>query len=200
MSLTRDARRARLKVYAQVEQKSGNQCQALVNIIAKATGLVRISIKPGSVTGLGGVTWGGPYWIVAEELINDLESVLIGRGMAINRGRGPHFAGNFSGSVGFKPEFRDPWNQVQHAAAGLVLGFFHGKPGEWYARLTEDQEQDDLLYEATCPVGSWLADNPKNYDRLSEKMRLAISDGSCTPAITGLLWPPEVYGARLDGR
>ncbi len=69
---------------------------------------------------------------------------------------GAYFAGNISGSSGFKPNLRDPYNQVQHATAGIVIGYRYGWLGYQYAKWREVEPQDDRLYDATCPIGRSL--------------------------------------------
>jgi len=132
-----------LKAFVIREFQKSNRCQILVSIVTRATQLVNGITNP------------------ADVLVGDLEAVLIGANMTDCRGRGPYFAGNVSGASGFKHNLRDPRNQVQHATAGVVIGYRYGWVGHKYAMLWETEPQDDRLYDATCPVGRLL--NNKNW-------------------------------------
>lgn len=83
--------------------KKSNRCQILVSITTYAVQLVNKLPNP------------------AESLIGDLEAILIGANMTDCRGRGAYFAGNIAGASGFKRNLRDPYNQVQHTMAGIVI-------------------------------------------------------------------------------
>jgi|GEM_PF-4221815 len=112
-------------------------------------------------------------------MIDDLLHVVVGTGMMEGRGRGPFFAGNVFGASGFRAVFRDNFNQLQHAAAGLIIGYKYGKPGEWFARYREREPQDDLLYEVICPIGRWLYFNPERFREFAGRVAVALSDGTC---------------------
>ena len=171
----------------------------MVDIYAKATGLARsiTPIIPQELT-YTGVRPTIYRWArgrnVTDALIDDLAAVLIGSSMRTGegRGKGPYFAGNIAGADGFKAELRDAWNQIQHATAGVVIGYKYGEPGEWFARLMEDEKQDDLLYEAACPVGGWLSNNPEDFLKLPEKIRRAIGDNTCLKPQPILQWSPDM--------
>lgn len=199
--MTEGERRLELKNFAMTLFKNEpNHCQVLVDIYAKATGLVR-SITPIIPVEMGSMGQSRPTiyrWArgsnVAAALIEDLTAVLIGSSLRTGegRGKGPHFAGNISGSDGFKSSLQDRWNQIQHATAGVVIGYRYGKPGEWFARFLEDETQDDLLYVAACPVGMWLSGNPEDYMKLPEKIRQAIGDNTCLKPQPILQWSPAM--------
>src|SRR6266545_2062340 len=165
------ARRATLQQYARRQLAGANKAQAFINIVAKAAELVRDQSLPGSA------------------MIDDLQQVLIGEGLTEGRGTGRHYVGNnraYNGVSGFKAEFGpDEYFQVQHAAAGLVIGYRYAKLGEWGARWVEDEPQDDALYRATCPIGQWLENdeffwgNDDAYKELPGRLLEAICDGSC---------------------
>lgn len=191
-------RRLELKNYAATLFKNQkNHCQVLVDVYAKATGLAR-SITPIIPLEIG--SYGSRPTIyrwargrnVTNALIDDLQEVLIGSNMREGRGKGPYFAGNIAGADGFKTELRDAWNQIQHATAGVVVGYKHGKLGEWFVRWVEDEKQDDLLYEAACPVGTWLSENPEDFLKLPEKIREAIGDNTCLKPQPILQWSPDM--------
>ena len=110
-------------------------------------------------------------------MIDDIEAVLIGKNMREGRGHGQFFAGNVKGSKGFKPELRDQWNQVQHATAGIVIGYRYGWAGQQLAKWLEEEPQDDRLYDATCPIGRSL--NNKNCLELPARIKSAIGDKTC---------------------
>jgi len=140
-------------------RKNKNRCWILANVISEAAKAVAQSENP------------------AENLMGLLEKVLIGEGMREGRGMGNCFAGNLRGSEGFRPELRDPFNQIQHAMAGVEIGYRYGRIGCALAKWQESEAQDIKLYDVTCPLGIGL--NDKNYDRLAESVREAIGDKSC---------------------
>jgi|GEM_PF-5523708 len=127
-------RRNLLKSFVIREFKKSNRCQILVSTVTRSVQLVNGIANP------------------ADALIGDLEVVLIGANMTDCRGRGPYFAGNVSGASGFKRNLRDPHNQVQHATAGIIIGYRYGWVGHQYAMWRETEPQDDRLYNATCPT------------------------------------------------
>ena len=151
-----DTRRKKLKSFAIRDFKNEDRCEILATITEFGIELVKDYSNP------------------TQTLIADLKSVLIGRNMTICRGKGKYFAGNIEGSVGFKEELRDPWNQVQHATAGIVIAFQYGWLGEFFVKWLEKEPQDDKLYDVTYPLGREL--NDKNYLELPQKIRIAIGE------------------------
>ena len=148
-------RRMKLKEFAKKEFEESNRAIVLTAIVEFGVSLVRETEKP------------------SKNLISDIKAVLIGRNMTICRGKGAYFAGNIEGAEGFKNEYQDPWNQVQHAIAGIVIAYQYGKTGEVFVKLLEGELQDILLYEATFPLGDTLNDD--NYTELPKKFFDAIS-------------------------
>ncbi|QMU28113.1 hypothetical protein [Adhaeribacter radiodurans] len=146
--------RLQLQEYARQELSGTNKAQAFINIVAKASDI--INSRP--------ITESASTEPISEpfsEMVELIEQVLIGESMFNDEGRseGPYFVGlnsNYNGSSGFKPELRDDYFQVQHAAAGLIIGFKGGIGGEVLARALEAEPQDDALYSATAAVGQWL--------------------------------------------
>lgn len=152
-------RRINLRSYATKQFQNENRCDLLANIVNQASLFVMSEKNPASI------------------MIDDIEAVLIGKNMREGRGHGQFFAGNVKGAKGFKPELRDQWNQVQHAAAGIVIGYKYGWLGYQFAKFREKEPQDDRLYDATCQLGRMLNDN--NYFDLANKLRKAIGDITC---------------------
>lgn len=152
-------RRFQLKSYAIQKFKMSNHCQILVSVATRAIHLVNGLNNP------------------ADTLVNDLEAVLIGSDMRHCRSKEPYFAGHILGSSGFKKELRDPYNQVQHATAGIVIGYRYGWIGQQFAKWLEEEAQDDRLYDATCLIGRSLNDN--NYFALPARIKAAIGDKTC---------------------
>ena len=163
MPTSEKSRRMILQRYARQQLTRLNKCQALINITALAAALV---------DGMNNK----PY-----HMLEDLKFVLIGGNLRSLRGKGDRFAGNHAGSIGFKPKLRDPYNQVQHAMAGIYIGYKWGYLGEWGARWLETEPQDDLLYKATCKLGRQLRDFPHKYKSLPLMIRQEVCDGSCVP-------------------
>lgn len=110
-------------------------------------------------------------------MIDDLHRVLIGDGMSANERNTGRFALEFGafGDTGFKREFRDGGhNQVQHAAAGLVIGY----SGDWlldrFVYWQEDTRADELLYDVTIPLGRNLT--RQNYMSLDLRLQYALHE------------------------
>jgi len=82
------------------------------------------------------------------------------------------FAGHFLGANGFKQQFVDDGNQVQHAFAGIYIGYEYGVIPGLYALYLEEEKQDDALYNATIPMG--LNVNNYNYHLLHEAVRRVL--------------------------
>ena len=141
----------------QAKAQTVTDCEAFLTILQRAA--VQVS--------------GGKH--PAVRMIDDLKAVLIGVGLRDdNRNTGPYALeyGAFADS-GFKAEFKEGGgNQVQHATAGLVLGF-SGKLEGWIAQFIEDVEADDLLYDAALPLGDSLTD--KNYATLHIRVKNALA-------------------------
>lgn len=129
LTLTDDERRRQLRDFAgrsQLDQTKGSsptltKSEALGNIINKAADLAGESGAP------------------ADTMISDVEQVLIGENLRSGRGKGTYFVGNYNGASGFRPDLMDNYNQVQHAAAGLVIGYRYGLPGQIYAKWKEEE-------------------------------------------------------------
>jgi len=151
-----DKRRNKLRSFTVQDFKNPNRAEVLATIATYGVDLVKDLPNPSSA------------------LIADLKAVLIGRNMTICRGKGAYFAGNIEGSAGFKDELKDPWNQVQHATAGIVIAFQYGWIGELFVKWLEREPQDDKLYDVTYPLGRELKD--KNYSELPQKIRIAIGE------------------------
>jgi len=98
-----------------------------------------------------------------EAMMEDLKSVLIGQGLEKSKRNTGTYSLGFQPflDTGFKEKFRDGGNQVQHAMAGLYIGYTYGWIGACPALLIEDEEQDKELYRVTFRLGSAL--NATNY-------------------------------------
>lgn len=159
-------RRLELQGFAQKALGRSNKCAALHDIIAKAAELARDLKSP------------------ADVMIDDLMAVLIGDGMLGGRNQGKYFVGlnqAYLGSVGFKPELGDPYFQVQHAMAGIVIGYRQFRPVQWLVKWQEEEEQDDRLYDATFPLGRTLSDD--NCATLADRFKAAVCLGNVDNAI-----------------
>ena len=158
-------RRGELRRYAQTALAHPNQCQALVSIVSKAVELVDEVPNP------------------ACTLVEDLQYVLIGNDLREGRGKGAFFVGYknkegkfyWRGAKGFKKELQDRSHQIQHATAGIVIGYRYWLPVQWLVKWIEEEPQDDRLYDATFPLGRDL--NDKNYKELAKNLQRAIGWG-----------------------
>ena len=158
-------RRLVLRAFVRSQMMNKNRGQILVDVTDRAACLVRGTHAP------------------ARHMLSDLFAVLIGENMLDGRLSGEYFAGNLNGAAGFLPEYRDRYNQIQHAIAGVIIGARTGPFGSGTVLVMEAlrrQWQDFGLYLATCWIGAWIDDG--NYQALSEKLRLAVCDASVSPA------------------
>jgi GMP synthase PP-ATPase subunit len=153
------ARRLALKTFAEkAKQNVGagkiTDCQALVQIVESAASLV------------------GGLKNQAAAMIDDLQLVLIGKGLLIGRNEGEFVVKNFH-AKGFKKEFVDKYNQVQHAMAGIVIGYKF-RHLEGLVLKLESEPQDIKLYNATFPLGEDL--NKDNYMTLHKRIKNRLSE------------------------
>lgn len=111
-----------------------------------------------------------------EKTMENLKDVFIGDDLTDNRSKGPCFSGQLLGATGFRENLRDRGNQVQHAMAGVWIGYKYGSVGCALAKWRESEPQDDRLYDATCPLGSNL--NSQNYGDLAASVRTEICETS----------------------
>lgn len=109
--------------------------------------------------------------------IENLKQVFIGENLTSRRNKGPCVVRNIDGATGFKNDLKDSYNQVQHAAAGIWLGYNYGVLACLAAIVWEKEPQDELLYERTCFLGANLKKD--NLSELSGKLRKSIGDDSC---------------------
>ena len=148
-----------LQDYAKSVFVKKNRCKILIDIVNEAIKEAEETKDP------------------SNNLMENLKKVLIGDGKTDGRGHGPCFAGNIFGSEGFKEDLRDQFNQIQHAMAGLYIGYKYGYFACGLAILQDPQIQDKKLYQATCPLGKNL--NNTNYKEIGLKLREAIGDETC---------------------
>ncbi|MFQ5541710.1 MAG: RHS repeat domain-containing protein, partial [Candidatus Binatia bacterium] len=148
------SRRQILKNFALALRGSVSDCRALVYLISLATALNTSS----------------------DDTVADLQAVLIGEGLTPGerRGKGRFFVGGF-GASGFKQEFVDPYNQVQHAMAGIVIGFRYNWLVQRYVLLQEREPQDRALYRATFPLGGRLIDE-RNRGSFADEVEKALCE------------------------
>lgn len=117
-----------------------------------------------------------------SDVMEELKTILIGDGLTRkNRGTGPCFAGNFAGSEGLKSEYRDQSDQIQHAFAGVYIGYKYGKTVCKIVEVFhEDSKVDKKLYQATCPIGASLHDSNKpDWNYVVRQLKESIGDESC---------------------
>jgi hypothetical protein len=143
--------------------------------ISDGEGFVRVARQAVSlVRGLEEIPGGYKFdSLKASVMMDDLKRVLIGDGWTSSERNTGKYAlpfGAFS-DVGFKPEFRDSSNQVQHAMAGIYLGWaFPSWPTQWFVKRQEDGAADLRLYHATFPIGQELRGR-WNYVRLPDLIK-----------------------------
>jgi hypothetical protein len=104
----------------------------------------------------GAVVYGNPYTRI---VLNDLRRVLIGDGWTSHERNHGEFALHFNAflDTGFKPEFPDGGNQVQHAMAGIYIRCVHGWLASKVPYLMEDEDADLALYREAFEIGDMLA-------------------------------------------
>lgn len=147
-------RRSRLRRIAELQRDHfhATSCSALVTIVTISAHLVRNSNQP------------------ADDMMDDLYAVLIGSGyFKPDRSKGPYFAGHFRPASGFKQQYFDSGNQVQHLFAGMYLAYKHHAKGDSVLLLSivdefrKKQQQDAKLYYTARALGKWLRNNKSQY-------------------------------------
>lgn len=113
--------------------------------------------------------------MAAYVMLEDLRRVLIGDGFSRSHRNHGEFALRFGAFLdrGFRPEFQDGGNQVQHAMAGIYFGYHYGA-GAARRLMTwqDDGEADRRLYEATFPIGAAVTDG--NFRGLAGTIRRTL--------------------------
>ncbi len=118
----------------------------------------------------------------ADNGLADLQAVLIGNGLTPGegRGQGPNFGGQF-GASGFKQQFVDRSNQVQHATAGIAIGACYPQAilGVYAQEfLQEGLGPDIYLYNTTFGLGMGLS-NTNRSGFASEVAKKLCDKGLC---------------------
>ncbi|MEP7075598.1 MAG: hypothetical protein ABI878_07275 [Acidobacteriota bacterium] len=96
--------------------------------------------------------------ILCEVYLEDLRRVLIGDGFTTNERNNGKYALGFNAfhDSGFKKEYQDGGNQVQHAMAGIYISFRYGFFGRRFVYHQEDEDPDLALYRVTFDIGADL--------------------------------------------
>jgi len=140
-------RRIKLKVFAQSVADSARQ-----GTITDLEGFARVAsaaAAPFQKPGDDAVSE-----VRCEAYLEDLRRVLIGDGWHALRNHGKYaLPFNAFRDSGFKPEFRDGGNQVQHAMAGIYITYIYGFYARHYAYWREKEAPDLALYDATFQIG-----------------------------------------------
>jgi len=101
--------------------------------------------------------------------LEDLRRLLIGDGFTnTERNKGTYALGfNAFHDSGFKKEFQDGGNQVQHAMAGIYISSTYGFLGRRFTYWLEDEAPDLALYRTSFDIGSDLdSDNFRTLPKL----------------------------------
>ncbi len=133
----------------------------------------------------------------ARVMILDLFAVIVGEDCFSGRLEGRHFGGVWNGSSGMLPQYQDRFYQMQHAFAGIWIGYAYSYIGQAGANVLELLERDPVdraLYNATIPLGRSL--NDSTYSSLASELRATICAPSPAPAATNAA-PPR---AAAQGR
>ena len=106
--------------------------------------------------------------------LEDLRRVLIGDGFTNTERNTGTFALGFNAfhDSGFKKEFQDGGNQVQHAMAGIYISSTYGFLGRRFTYYLEDEAPDLALYRTSFDIGSDL--NSDNFRTLPSLIRSRI--------------------------
>jgi hypothetical protein len=103
----------------------------------------------------------------AEMIIEDLKEVFVGDSIHGRwRGTGDYFYGNeididgrrINDGSGFREEFQDNTDQINHVFGGIWGSFHYGIVPEIITNLNESGEEDLLINYVTFPIGN-LIDN-----------------------------------------
>lgn len=101
--------------------------------------------------------------------LEDLRLVLIGDGFTTTERNSGKYALGFNAfhDTGFKKEFQDGGNQVQHAMAGIYISAVYGFFGRKFTYWREDEDPDLALYRVAFDIGDELSgDNFRNLPQM----------------------------------
>ena len=115
--------------------------------------------------------------IYIELYLDDLKSVLIGDGWTNTERNYGKYALPYNSflDTGFKQQFRDGGNQVQHAMAGIYISNVFGLAGRVFAHWQEDEDADLALYDATFTIGRDLDGHKSNFTKLPNMIRTRLA-------------------------
>ena len=156
-------RRNKLKTFALAVAQ-----QARAKVITDLEGFVGVAIFASlPFSGLDHDLRYGEY----KNYLQDLRRVLIGDGFTTSERNSGDYALPFQAFLdsGFKPEFQDGGNQVQHAMAGIYISDEYGFLGEKFVKHQEDEAADLALYDAAFEIGSNI--NKDNFKLLPFMIR-----------------------------
>ena len=112
--------------------------------------------------------------VLCDVYLEDLRRVLIGDGFTTSERNTGKYALGFNAfqDKGFKKEYQDGGNQVQHAMAGIYISYKYGFLGRRFAYHHEDEDPDLALYRVTFDIGDDL--NGDNFRSLPTMIRTKI--------------------------
>jgi hypothetical protein len=172
-----EGRRNRLKVFAQAAAKSARK--GTITDLEGFAQVAAFAISPFQImdaaSNSGGIFDLGEIYI--ELYLDDLKSVLIGDGWTNTERNYGKYALPYNSflDTGFKPEYRDGGNQVQHAMAGIYISNIFGITGRVFAHWQEDEDADLALYDATFKIGRDLDGHKSNFAKLPNMIRTRLA-------------------------
>ncbi|WP_198011648.1 hypothetical protein [Roseovarius nubinhibens] len=119
----------------------------------------------------------------AEMIIEDLKEVFVGESIHGRwRGTGDFFYGNvididgrrINEGSGFRDEFQDNTDQINHTFGGIWGSFHYGIVPETITNLRENGEEDLLINYVTFPIGNLL--NNENIGYLPQLLATGLSN------------------------
>ena len=118
------------------------------------------------------------YWTNSpfKSYLEDLRRVLIGDGFIISDRNSGKYALAFNAfhDSGFKTQFQDGGNQVQHAMAGIYISALYGFAGRKVAYWRGDDHADLALYKTAFDIGDEL--NEENFKTLPDLIKERIGE------------------------
>jgi hypothetical protein len=142
-------RRIKLKVFAQSMADSARK-----GTITDLEGFARVAYQASIPFRKAGVEKYDDDF-QCREYLEDLRRVLIGDGLRSSERNHGRFALGFNAfrDTGFKPEYQDGGNQVQHAMAGIYISHEYSVYGRQLALYLEKEAPDLALYAVTFQIG-----------------------------------------------
>lgn len=167
VNLTREQKRQRIRAYAEQQARMVNgrmkcSCHAMADVWGYAAQFYR--------------GWNNDE----ESYVEDVSYILAGVNEWCTRVDRNRVGANLFNDSGFKSEFQDGSNQVQHFSAGVMAGFQYG---HWFGALHRivrpDTPQDTALNDQSTALGAGLDGIGTSLNEVKRKIERYVCNSRC---------------------